>query len=468
MRFEFRSNVGVCLLLVAGCLLAPRPGYADKLMYLAFTGQGVANAELFVVEVTEVEGVITAGVPARLNGPLVEGGSVRIGVPLVAVPGDAIYLATQDDADVLELYRVSTDTPGVSTKLNPSIDKAVEAIEDLRSDFFAGGAVSRGKVFYTLRTLATGTLDLYVVDLDFPGVATQVNPDFGDGSEVKTFVVTPDGNNVVYVARLNSDADELFITSFASPGVATKLDGPPIGDDVAIEKLEVSPDGDKVGYVLNPTVAEQTGDLYVVDLDNPGDPKQVNADLAPGGLVIEWDFSPDSSQIAYRGTDSGMAAGRIYTVEVDDPGNATQISPEPAESAVGFFGVGVFMAYVDNGATLVYTSPLDHPDAPELYATSVLAPMTATKLNAPLAEMNPAPNGLVSAFVLNHNGMRMVYGEGLGGTSLVHVVDRVAPGVSVQPFGLAADQVFPFPFAIFSHESNLVASLVASSDPATG
>ena len=124
------------------------------------------------------------------------------------------------------MYRVSTDTPGVSTKLNPPINKAAEAIESMKSDFFSGGAISRGRVFYTLRTIATGTLDVYVVDLDNPGVATQVNPDLGDGREVGTFVVTPDGNNLVYAAQLNSDADELFITSFANPGVATKLDGP--------------------------------------------------------------------------------------------------------------------------------------------------------------------------------------------------------------------------------------------------
>ena len=121
MRFECRLNVRVCLLLVAGCLVAPPPGYADKLMYLTYAGPGLDNAELFVVEVTEFEGVVTAGVPVRLNGLLVEGGSVRIGVSLAGVPGDVIYLATQDDADVLELYRVSTDTPGVSTKLNPPI-----------------------------------------------------------------------------------------------------------------------------------------------------------------------------------------------------------------------------------------------------------------------------------------------------------------------------------------------------------
>ena len=277
---------------------------------------------------------------------------MRIGVPLAGVPGDVIYLATQDDADVLELYRVSTDTPGVSTKLNPPINKAAEAIESLRSDFFAGGAVSRGKVFYTLRTIATGTLDVYVVDLDNPGVATQVNPDLGDGREV--------------------------------------------------------------------------------------------------------------------GTDSVMAAGRIYTVELDDPGPATQVSPHPAEGGIGVSMAAVFMAYTDDGATIVYNSPLDDPDAFELYATPVDAPMTATKLSAPLTDMSPEPNGLVSAFLVNHNRTRVAYGEGQGGTSLVHVVDLVAPGVSVQPFGLTADQVFPFPGAIFSHESNLVASFVASADPVTG
>ena len=40
------------------------------------------------------------------------------------------------------------------------------------------------------------------------------------------------------------------------------------------------------------------------------------------------------------------------------------------------------------------------------------------------------------------------------------VVDLVTPGVSVQPFGLTADQVFSYPLAIFSHESNLVAAFL--------
>ena len=63
--------------IVAGCLVAPSPGYADKLMYLTSSGPGVDNAELFVVELTEFEGVITAGVPVRLNELLVEAIDVR-------------------------------------------------------------------------------------------------------------------------------------------------------------------------------------------------------------------------------------------------------------------------------------------------------------------------------------------------------------------------------------------------------
>ena len=71
----------------------------------------------------------------------------------------------------------------------------------------------------------------------------------------------------------------------------------------------------------------------------------------------------------------------------------------------------VFMAYTDDGATLVYTSPLDDPDAFELYATPVDTPMT-TKLSAPLTDMSPERNGLVSGFVMNHNGIRVAYGKG--------------------------------------------------------
>lgn len=442
-----------CLSILSVCFGASV--HADGLIYIA-TQDTADLRELYYADVSGAGGSITATAPVKISAPQATGDGVIFAIPNFGNPAQVFYGAKQDDATKMELYIVQLTVPRVSTKINAPLT----ADQEIDSGVVCPDGT---KVFYTVRTISTGTIDLYVATISSPGVATQLNPILAAGRKVGEYVITPDCTKVVYGAELNSDAEELFVSVLGTPVVTTKADGPPsgLGDDI-IQQLSLSVDGSKAFWVGGRFGQNQN--LLTVALNNLGNPDQVNETFLASGQVVDYDVSPDATTVVYRGKTTAFVASNVYVVSLPGaPGTADQVNPDWIAGMLPVFG-NETVALLDNGATALYSGPVDTPDVGELYETP-LTPAgleTATRLNAALGTPAGGFAG-ISAFLQSRNDSLVMYMDGIGGTSGINVVNRGTPGTAVKPFLPAMGQLLALP-ATFNNDSDLIGALITNLD----
>ena len=126
-----------------------------------------------------------------------------------------------------------------------------------------------------------------------------------------------------------------------------------------------------------------------------------------------------------------------------------------------YFGTET-VTLLDNGATALYSGPVDISDVGELYETSLAALKTSTKLNAALGTPAGGFPG-ISLFLQSRNDSLVMYSDGIGGTSGINVVNRSTPGSAVKPFLPAMGQALGF-LATFNNDSDLIGSIIANVD----
>lgn len=174
-----------------------------------------------VVELYQVD-LASPGVAIKLNANLAVGGDVS--VFKLAADGDKVfYIAAQDTASVSELYAVNLANPTVSVKVND----VLIANGDVASDFQV--TADGTQVVYRADQDTDNISELYLVDLASPGVATKVNPSLSGPSTALSFKLSADGMQVAY--RANQDVDslfELYSVDLASPGLSTKVNDMPL------------------------------------------------------------------------------------------------------------------------------------------------------------------------------------------------------------------------------------------------
>ena len=299
-----------------------------------------------------------------------------------------MYRATQASANVIELYRVPLTTPGVSTKLNdalppnadvtsfeitpngtvvvytasqrigngPPFDRFEElysvalATPGLSTKFTSpvapGGALGPsvlvGQYQITpdssavVYLLADRTLDflrfLYRVPFATPSQSTQLIVPPPSLPNVRTFALRPDSSGVV-VETNQLTRHELFLISFATPTVSTKLNGPLVAngreDDIA---YAIAPDNSSVVYITDQTTPD-VNELYRVPFSTPGVSTKLNGPLVAGGSVSgaglgrqTFHVTPDSSAVLYQASQTTVGMFELYRVPFATPGISSTLN----------------------------------------------------------------------------------------------------------------------------------------------
>jgi len=423
--------------------------YADGLIYTAQSDtEGLT--ELYYVHVSGSGLGITVDPRVKLSAPQVSGGGVVIGLPNFGNSSQVLYGANQDDAQKMEIYLVDLATPGTSTKLNAPLseDQAIDSQGWLPC--FDGS-----KVFYWRRTLSTDTVDLLVVNLNSPGIATKINPDLEDGRKVFGAFAVLDCSTVVYAVQMNSDAHELYVTDLSNPGVASKVDGPPSSADQIIGLLSLTDDGSRAFWVSGSGVFGGTTNLFTVSMSDLENELQLNEDFPISGQITHYDTSGDGSVIVYRAKSDPLLASNLY---LTDPTASfrSQVNPNWAEGAIAPFSGFESVILMDGGTTALYNGPKDDADVGEIYETSLDNLQSATKLNGELGDPVFGQSG-VSFHEKSRDESLVVYSDGRN----LGVVDRSNPGTSTLPFSITEFQaagLFQASFNSTSHQSNYVAT----------
>jgi hypothetical protein len=322
------------------------------------------------------------GLVVLLAGCLPDGGGGGAGQEGTGVL--IIYRADQTTDTVPELFNANS-----GTKLNPplGLPQAVQAF-----------AVTPDKtaVVYIADETALGVFELYRVNLSAPGASTKLNPDLTGGRDVHAFKIIPDGSGVVYLADQDTDgADEVYRVLFSNPQNSTKLNGPlvlggnvvefDVTADSALVVYRADEDIDNVFELFQNTLPpnasstklhnnygagqsvssfkllpNNTGVLYmaiqvpstVVELYETifalGGPIGVKVNgvlVSPGGNVIDFSVSPDSTRVVYRADQFIDGRIELFRVQLSALGISTRLN-NPAMQVDG--NVGSFLITPDS------------------------------------------------------------------------------------------------------------------------
>jgi Tol biopolymer transport system component len=338
--------------------------------------------DLYIVDVAN------PGTAVQLSGALTPGGSVRSGYLFSADDTRVVYRADQQVVDRLELFSVSVATPGVSTKLNSTLVQ--------EGDVTSGYEISpdSSRVAYVADQDVDGVLELYAVAFSNPGTSSKLNGALIGGGDVCHFTFSPDSTRVAYCADQDTDeVTELYTVALNAPGASMKLNPTLVAGGEVMSSYEFSADSSFVAYAADQEVDEKI-ELFRVDIASPGNATKLNSALVADGDVWDFKFRPDGTHIGYIATQENLAVYELYEVALASPGNSTKLSA-PMNGA----GLWQF-EYAADSSTAVYNAEQDST-LPELYQIAIAAPGNSSKLNSTLAS-----GGAVWAFV-NKGGQTM-------------------------------------------------------------
>jgi Tol biopolymer transport system component len=328
--------------------------------------------ELFLVNLS------IPGFSANLSGPLVSRGDVYSGFTFIPDGSAVVYLADEESDGVNELFIVETGVPGYSTKLNEMLVGG----GDVLSGFVVTPAGS--EVVYQADQRADNVFELYLVDLTIPGISTTLSSPMPAGRDVLgEFVISPAGDKVAYLADQDIDnVFELYVVELNTPGVSYKINrNPTTNGDVVASGFRFSPDGGALAYVAD----EDYNDLiefYLVELAFPAISTKLNSPLVPGGdLTTVFRFTPEDSQLIYLADQDEDEVFEIYRVDITDPGYSVKMnSPLIAGGSVQV----ATLIMSGGGNELVYLADQDADDVVELYVVEMTLPGVSQKLNPTL------------------------------------------------------------------------------------
>jgi Tol biopolymer transport system component len=290
--------------------------------------------DLFVVDLSSG----TPSQPLRVNGPLAPADAdvEAAGFDFTADSMHVFYIADQDTINVTELYLVDVSgaTPGLPVKLNGPL--------------VAGGNVTPSDVAmspdgnwiaYIADQDVDAVTELFLVDLRGPAptAAAKTSAPMVTAGDVTSFAWSPDSTRILYNADQQIDAmNELYMVGVGGvqPLAPVKVNapfGPAFGTvlNTTPAGYAWSPDSTWVAYRAEANV-DGALDLFVVPVDaaGPGAATQLNPVLLAAADIDEFAFSPDSSNILFRG--DTVVAGRVDLHLV----NLLNGTPGPTESLV--------------------------------------------------------------------------------------------------------------------------------------
>lgn len=319
----------------------------------------------------------------KLNDPLPATGGVSR-FQITPNSTHVVYMANQDDATKTELFRVNMKGPG---GLGPA---ALSGSTKLNDDLVANGNVTQfaispdnEQVVYLADQFDDNTFELFRVPL-LLGKVVRLNPKLVNGGNVQsTFQISPNSAWVVYQADQETDnTTELYAVPIAG-GDVKKINSKPAG---AVVYFAISPESNYVVYLADQEVLAKY-ELYRNVLPMQGDdkpvlvapPRKLNANLVAGGEVLNFSISPDNTRVVYRARQDTATIEEVYSVPLAD-GDVTKLNtPFTENEDVTRYRIS------PDGSRVIYRADQDEDQIFEFYAVFEEAPnATITGPNTPL------------------------------------------------------------------------------------
>ena len=213
-----------------------------------------------------------------------------------------------------------------------------------------------------------GTTELYAYSLQARGV-TKLNSQLASGGDVTSYSISPDGLWVAYVAV--QDTDERFELYVAKPdgSSVTKVSDPAVNlaSDVDDDPLW-SPDSSRIAY--RSTETDRTGGVFVLRTVRPDGSN--NVIINPQGIVgsssvapTSFAWAPDSFRIAYLSNQDDTLKIELYTSAANSASNNGKVNGTlPLGGNVTQYG------WAPNGSKIAYRADQANDEVYELWTAT--------------------------------------------------------------------------------------------------
>lgn len=243
------------------------------------------------------------------------------------MPGQILYVSDHDRPGFADLFTLRLAEPGLTTRLSGPEVAGPDGfgVVDFRT---IEGRPERVVYKVTEQSSSLAAFSegvLYVVNPAQPEQRRTL-PRF-DQRPVLEYEVSNDGRWIVYKGRepdISLVTGDLYAVDLDNPGAQPIPVNPPL-DFVGGERMgsfAISPDNRRVTYSVLENVSEGVTrrQAYLADLENPGTALRISAEI--NTRTMEARFSPDGSAIIYRnasGTQTLQGAGTLFWVDISDP-----------------------------------------------------------------------------------------------------------------------------------------------------
>ncbi|GAB4125499.1 MAG: hypothetical protein Fur005_46930 [Roseiflexaceae bacterium] len=349
---------------------------------------------------------IDGGDPELLNGPLISAGGV-VGFQISPDSNWVVYRADASVDESFDLYRVSLAN-GSILKLNSDLIAGGSIAEDFA--FTPDGA----RVIYRANQRTLNSIELYAVRIDQTG-STLLNDDLVFGGDVAAFAITPNSQYVLYSATQDSlNLRELYRVPTNKIGItisaeSAELSGSvklslPLAFNGSVKRFVISPDGNRVVYLAD---VEQfnRNELFSRPIVG-GSNTKLNGDLvAGGGIQSDYRISPNSDWVVYRADQQTNDLIELYATPISG-GAFIKINSTMAGDVRSF-------EISSDSNRVVYLADQEIVDLREIYSRTlpqvsddapVVSPLLlAVKLN------DPTDGSGVQRYAISPDGRRVVY-----------------------------------------------------------
>jgi len=297
------------------------------------------------------------GAPIKISGDLVENGNVEADFILSKDGSMVIYRADQEINRLTELYLASTSQNNVR-KISGDYVWTADVKDFVLSE-------NGEKVVYLADQDKDEVYELYVVYLENSSKPIKISGDLVAGGDVMLdFVLSKDGNKVVYLADQDTDqVFELYSVSLFPDGINTpiKISGDLVENGDVFSPFVLNNEG-KVVYLADQDT-DNVLELYVTS-PTGNMPIKISGNLAKDVQVIDPHLSFDGTQVFYRTSQGKKRRFEFYYVPIDASKNPKKINPSLAKGGSVKFD---FLISHDN-TKVIYWADQDTDDVFELYS----------------------------------------------------------------------------------------------------
>jgi hypothetical protein len=242
-------------------------------------------------------------------------------------PGRILYVSDHDRPGFADLFSLNLAEPGLATRLSGPEIAGPEGYGVI--DFRTIEGRPERVVYKVTEAVSSASPsvpgELYVVDPAQPEQRRAL-PRF-DQRPVLEYEVSNDGRWLVYKGRetaISLITGDLYAVDLDNPGAQAVAVNPSL-DFVGGERMgsfAISPDNRRVTYSVLENVSEGVTrrQAYLADLENPGTPIRISAEI--NTRTMEARFSPDGASIVYRnasGSQTLQGPGTLFLVDISNP-----------------------------------------------------------------------------------------------------------------------------------------------------